>query len=173
MAIQPIKEPDYDEFNAPIPGQALTDEPGKWAWENPPRYSRVDEVADILMERLFEKGNTKQILTMLDSGVPVEGVAKTILFTGFAEGEYSPDVMILLGRLVFEAILTIGMIGKIDNLKIKLTPDEKENDDFNFEMAQLKFAQKMADKPKKKEEVKEDKEQDAMGIMARPMEDKE
>jgi len=31
----------------------------------------------------------------------------------------------------------------------------------------------MANKPKKKEEVKEDKEQDAMGIMARPMEDKE
>jgi len=81
--------------------------------------------------------------------------------------------MILLGRLVFEAILTIGMIGKIDNLKIKLTPDEKENDDFNFEMAQLKFAQKMANKPKKKEEVKEDKEQDAIGIMAKPMEDEE
>ena len=40
-------------------------------------------------------------------------------------------------------------------------------------MAQLKFAQKMADKPKKKEEVKEDKEQDAMGIRASPMEDKE
>jgi len=78
MAVQQIKEPDYDEFNAPIAGQSLTDEPGKWAWENPPRYSRVDEVADILMERLFEKGNTKQILTMLDSGVPVEGVAKTL-----------------------------------------------------------------------------------------------
>jgi hypothetical protein len=173
MAVKQMQEPEYDEFNSPIPGQSLTDEPGKWAWEQPPRYSKVEDVADVLMERLFEKENTKQILTMLDSGIPVEGVAKTILFTGFAEGEYSPDVMILLGRLVFEAILTIGMIGKVGDLKIRLSPEEKEKDDFNFEMAQIKFAQKMANKPKKKEEVKEDKEQDAMGIMAKPMEEEE
>ena len=35
-----------DQLDAPIPGQSLTDEPGKWAWERPARFSSVEECFD-------------------------------------------------------------------------------------------------------------------------------
>ena len=29
-----ITEPEYNSFDAPIPGQSLTDEPGNYPWEH-------------------------------------------------------------------------------------------------------------------------------------------
>ena len=31
-----FKEADQNPFDAPIPGQSLTNEPGNYAWEHPP-----------------------------------------------------------------------------------------------------------------------------------------
>jgi len=170
MAKPQIPEMEYDEFNAPIPGQSLTDEPGKNAWERPPRYAKVEEVADLLMEKIFQKENVERIIMMLEAGVPVEGVAKTIIFSGFSEGQFTPDIGVLVGRLVFEAILTIGMISEVKNLKITLKPQDTEKNNFEFEMGQLKFAKEIADRPKegdKKEVAKEENK----GLMAKPMEE--
>lgn len=174
MARPQPPELEYDEFSASIPGESLTKEPGSASWETPPRYTQVEDVADILMKKIFEKENTKRIMMMLDAGIPVEGVAKTILFAGFSEGQFTPDVAILVGRLVFEAILTVGVIGKVENLRITLEPQNRENDDFEFEMGQLKFAKKIADNGVDVEEKEADKEDtENSGLMARPMEDEE
>ena len=42
-----IQESEYDEFSAPIPGQSLTDEPQNYPWEQPPRYTDFEEIAEI------------------------------------------------------------------------------------------------------------------------------
>ena len=34
-------------FDAPIPGQSLTDTPGNYPWEHPPQYTDVDDILDI------------------------------------------------------------------------------------------------------------------------------
>ena len=38
-----IKQPEYDPFDAPIPGQSLTDEPGNYPWEHPPNALRPEQ----------------------------------------------------------------------------------------------------------------------------------
>ena len=163
-----VPEMEYDEFNAPIPGQSLTDEPGNAKWENPPRYAKVDEVSNVLMKKIFNKKSVKNILMMLEAGVPVEGVARTIVFAGYAEGQYNPDVGVLIARLAFEAVLTIGIVGKVKNLKITLKSKDKDNNDFEFEMGQLRFAKEIADKMGKKEEVKKEDKDNNVSLMARP-----
>ena len=171
MAEQQIPEMEYDEFSAPIPGQSLTDEPGNAKWENPPRYAKVDEVADVLMKRIFNKKSVKNILMMLEAGIPVEGVARTIVFAGYSEGQYNSDVGVLIARLAFESVLTIGLLGKVKNLKITLKPQDQDDNDFEFEMGQLKFAKEIAEKmgskdTEKKEEVVEETNNES--LMARP-----
>jgi hypothetical protein len=167
-----MPEMEYDEFNAPIPGQSLTDEPGGYSWENPPRYAKVDEVSDELMKRIFTKESVKNILMMLEAGIPVEGVARTIVFAGYAEGQYNPDVGFIIARLAFESVLTIGVVGKVKNLKISLKPQDTEKNDFAFEMGQLKFAQEIANqmegKDLKKADTKEIKEMGKMSLMSKP-----
>ena len=39
---------------------------------------------------------------MLDSGVPVEGIVRTIVFAGFMEGKYTPDVGFILAEPIMK-----------------------------------------------------------------------
>ncbi len=172
MAEQQIPEMEYEEFNAPIPGQSLTDDPGNAKWENPPRYADIGEVSTVLMKKIFNKKSVKNILMMLEAGVPVEGVARTIVFAGYAEGQYNPDVGVLIARIAFESVLTIGVVGKVKNLKITLKPRDEDKNDFEFEMGQLKFAKEIAEKMGKKDSKDADEgtteEMDNMSLMSRP-----
>jgi|TARA_R110002020_G_scaffold473308_1_gene702390 hypothetical protein len=172
MAEQQIPEMEYEEFNAPIPGQSLTDDPGNAKWENPPRYADIGEVSTVLMKKIFNKKSVKNILMMLEAGVPVEGVARTIVFAGYAEGQYNPDVGVLIARIAFESVLTIGVVGKVKNLKITLKPRDEDKNDFEFEMGQLKFAKEIAEKMGKKDTKDADEgtteEMDNMSLMSRP-----
>ena len=52
MARPQPPELEYDEFSASIPGESLTKEPGSASWETPPRYTQVEDVADILMKKM-------------------------------------------------------------------------------------------------------------------------
>ena len=45
-----ITEPEYNPFDAPIPGQSLTDEPGNYPWEHPPKTTDPEELMLIIME---------------------------------------------------------------------------------------------------------------------------
>jgi len=79
-------------FDTPVPGQSLTDEPGNYPWEHPPTYVTSDGAADHLWNRMSEPEFAEQIIAMLDAGVPVEAIGRTVLFGGFLKGKFSPDV---------------------------------------------------------------------------------
>ena len=37
------------------PGHSLTGEPGKWAWEQPPRFSDPNDAIDFIVDKLDER----------------------------------------------------------------------------------------------------------------------
>ena len=45
--ISNLTQPEVDPFDAPIPGQSLTDEPGNYPWEHPPQYTNPEEARRI------------------------------------------------------------------------------------------------------------------------------
>ena len=130
-----MQEPQYDKFSAPIPGQSLTDTPGKWAWEQPPQFTSFEEAADATMQRMFTNKNTKNVIMMLEAGVPVEGIARSVVFAGFQSGAYSVDVALMLTPIVTEAVLTIGTVAEVKDMKLSLKARDPEQDDFEVGMA--------------------------------------
>jgi len=46
------KEGQDNPFDAPVPGQGLTDDPGNYPWEHPPQYTDTSEAADFVWDRL-------------------------------------------------------------------------------------------------------------------------
>ena len=70
-------------FDAPIPGQSLTDTPGNAKWEHPPQFTDVEEASEYVWEKMHEPNILEQIVTFLDNDVPVEAVERMILFGGF------------------------------------------------------------------------------------------
>ena len=107
-------------FDTPIPGQSLTDEPGNYPWEHPPQYVTTDGAADHLWNRMSEPEFAEQIIAMLDAGVPVEAIGRTVLFGGFLTGKFCQDVAFIIAEPVMKMIATIGVIAGIKDIKMSM-----------------------------------------------------
>ena len=82
-----------DPFDAPIPGQSLTDEPGKWPWDKPPEMTNPDDAYEYVVLKIEQDQDLKDdMLKFLMAKVPIESICNTIAFTGFAQGKWSPDI---------------------------------------------------------------------------------
>jgi len=124
---------EQNPFDAPIPGQSLTDEPGSRNWEKPPKFARPQEALDYIWGRMTEEPQTVKLLALLENGLPAQGVAETILFAGFSEGLWTPDVMLLIGKPV---LAMVAALGKRAGIEVKIgSRDRDELDDFLEELA--------------------------------------
>ena len=115
------KEGIGNPFDAPIPGQSLTDTPGNYPWEHPPLYTDTGEAADYVWERLHKPEFAEQIIAMLDAGVPVEAIGRVIVFGGFLEGKFTPDVAFIITEPVMKMLVAIGMNAGVEKIRFSLS----------------------------------------------------
>jgi len=113
----------------------------------------------------------EEMIYLLESGMPVEGIARTIVFAGFMEGEFTPDLGFTLAGAIMEMIAAIGMRAGIKNLKMSL--EDIGNKEFKTNMLKLKQARETKeienmnlDKPAIEAKPK------AKGLLAKPEETK-
>ena len=124
-----------DEFDRPIPGQSLTDEPGNYPWEHPPQYTDLREARDRIFEGMTQEENIKQLITMLASDVPAEAIVRTVLFAGFTEGKWTVDMAALLAPVVLIQVIGLAKAAKLEKFRILL--DEQPDDDFTEAMVNV------------------------------------
>lgn len=161
-------ETEINEFDAPIPGQSLTDTPGNYPWEHPPRMLQPEMVLDILWERLTTKESLEEIITMLDAGIPVEAIVRVITFAGFTKGEFTPDVGFLIVQPLMEMITAIGVRAKVKNLRISLS--DLSNKKFKKDMAKIKYANEEIKMKKNKPNELPMEAMKNSGLLSKPME---
>jgi len=154
-----IKQPEYDPFDAPIPGQSLTDEPGNYPWEHPPKTLDPEQALDKFWNRLTDPEVAEEIIIMMEAGVPVEALARILTFTGFAEGEFTPDVGFLTIEPLMKMIAAIGMRAGVKNLVISL--EDFGNNKTIKDMLSLKEVNERIE-----EVVDEKKQAEPKGLMA-------
>ena len=158
-------EPEFNRFDAPVPGQSLTDEPGNYAWEHPPQFASVEEATDFVYERLMDEGNMARMFTLLRMGIPIEALVKIITFTGFIEGKYTVDVAKLLEPMVAMIITGEATLAEIP---AKVSMGDAEDTDFFKEMADRKYDMKLDKEDKDKQvEMPMEAPADIAGLMAR------
>ena len=138
-------QPEFDPFSAPIPGQSLTDEPGNYPWEHPPKNTDPETIVNDLFMRMTQPEALQEILVMLDAGIPVEAIVRVMVFTGFAEGEFNPDVGFIIIEPLMEAVATIGLRAGVKNLKLSIS--DTGNKDFRKTMSELKLANEQKEMP--------------------------
>jgi|TARA_R100000742_G_C4277924_1_gene100218 hypothetical protein len=160
-------------FDASIPGQSLTNTPGNYPWEHAPQFTSVDEASEYVWNRLHTEKMLDQVITFLKNGIPVEAIARMILFGGFAEGKWNVDVALLISEVVFNQILAIGMRAQIPNIKMFI----KDQSNAKFHKAFTKFKtmenKEKEEKPSEERlkqfvsEVKEELQEQPSGLMAK------
>ncbi len=161
-----LREAPNNPFDAPVPGQSLTDKPGNGPWEHPPQYTNTAEAADFVWNQLSTPEFSEQVIAMLDAGVPVEAIVRVITFGGFMQGKYTPDVGFMIVEPLMKLVSAIGIRAGVKELRLSL--DDLSNDRFLKDMAELKAASN------EMKEISQDIQQElpapeeGAGLMARP-----
>jgi len=158
-------EPEDNAFDAPIPGQSLTDEPGNYPWEHAPQTASIEEAADYVYESIMNKKNMERMFTMLRMGIPIEALVKVITFSGFLEGKWTVDVAKLLEPIV--AMMITGE-ASLANIPAKVNLGDAGDEDFFKDMSERKYDMKQKEEQIKKElEMPGNNTPDVKGLMAK------
>ena len=97
-----IKENQFDAvgvnpFNAPVPGESLTSSPDMpRAWERPPQYTSQDNAMEAIYMEITSEDSLRKLINIINDGVALDEIAQVILYKGYTEGKFSPDLMLLL-----------------------------------------------------------------------------
>lgn len=103
------------EQGRPIPGQSLTNDPNQpYNWEKPAEYTNPKEAMLFVFESLTEPETTANILLSLSKGVGVIDIASITLYTGFLEGKWNPDLMMLLMEPTMYMVMALAEKAEID-----------------------------------------------------------
>lgn len=95
-------------FDAPIPGQSLTHEPGSVPWENPPLYETQEDALAFYMEKLEDEESLEDLLFVLEMGMPVEIMVDGMTSMGVMEGYHTFDVKMLVSPIIHEHIVSLA-----------------------------------------------------------------
>ena len=155
------EEPDVNRLDAPIPGQSLTDEPGNYPWEHPPKTPSIVEATDYVYESIMKPENMERMFTLLRMGIPIEALVKIITFSGFLEGRWTVDTAKLLEPIV--AMMVAGEAA-IAEIPAKVNMGDAENTDFFRDMAERKIDMKQA---KEMPMIEMDEPAPQLGLMAK------
>lgn len=108
-----------DMFGAPIPGQSLTREMGNAAFEQPPQYTKVEDVFRYYLERFEEDDIFQDMLYVFDQGMPIDLFVDSILLTGEQNGVHLFDMGFLVGPLLHEYMVGICIAGDVNYVEFQ------------------------------------------------------
>ena len=130
-------------LNRSIPGQGLTTDPDSpMPWEQTPEYTDLDEGLQYIFGLLIDPENYVPIMDVIDDGTPLMDITQGILFKGFTEGKWNPDLLMLLAEPMTYILLALAERANIDDIKIYRGEEEDEDDEaklFNIEVDKEKL----------------------------------
>ena len=125
-----------DPFDAPIPGQSLTDTPNKWQWEKPPIVTDPKEAYEGLVESLESPLLQESLGKLMYVGVTIETLVSGLVMKGFSEGAFSPDVAELIKPALSFHLLKIANDAGITPKVVNELPAEPINDSMTLQLLQ-------------------------------------
>ena len=106
---------DSFETGKAVPGQSLTNAPeDAYNWEKPSEFTNPKETMFYIFETLTVPETTTNILLSLSNGVGVIDIASSILYTGFLEGKWNPDLMTLMVEPTMYMLIALAEKAEID-----------------------------------------------------------
>ena len=104
-----FEEEAISPFNAPIPGESLTASPDNAkSWERPPEFTDEEQAMMEVYLVLTEQDALKELVKIIDSGVALDEIAQVILYKGYTEGKYNPDLMLMLIEPTLYLLISIA-----------------------------------------------------------------
>lgn len=127
----------HSVLSGPIPGQSLTHAPKAMAWEQPPQFTKLSQAMNWLMDQMTNGQYMKQLLHLMDAGMPIEAITRTILFSGFTQGKWTPDLGMLMYKPVMMALMAIAKRAGIDDVPVVMPSGLDKHMQTNVRMSDM------------------------------------
>jgi hypothetical protein len=152
-------------LSRPIPGQSLTHELRARPWQNPPQFNTVEEAMGFYLDRFDNNEIVQELLTVMETGVPLSTIANSMQLGGVLQGVHSIDVGILLMPILMEIMKHLAE--KTDT-KYVMGDEPEETDRPSDSVIQGAInALEEGEETDIDEETKKEEEEEPMGLMAR------
>jgi hypothetical protein len=127
------------QMGRPIPGQSLTADPDNPApYERPPKFTSIHAASEFIFGKLIEEETYMQVMELLSDDMPIMDITQTLLFKGFTEGQWSPDLMLMLVEPVAYMLLALAERAQIDPVIYR---SEEEDEVDEMEVLGVEFTQ--------------------------------
>ena len=114
-------------FGAPIPGQGLmTHGPGDRPWERPAEIDTVDDALAYYFTNLRDPERIDDIMTVIDMGLPIEPVVKTLTTSATMNGIHTLDVGLIVAPVLSEFLAAVAKSYDIDFKYTNVDPEKLE-----------------------------------------------
>ncbi len=112
----------------PMPGQSLTDDPeNPNAWEKPPQFTSIDKATEYLFEFMIEEERYMTLIDALEEGMSIMDLTQLVLFEGFRNGKWNPDLMMLL---IEPVAYTLMALAERVNVDYEVDEDDEEDQEM-------------------------------------------
>lgn len=113
-------------MDRPVPGQSLTSNPNEpKTWEQAPEYTNMRDALDFIVSSLLEEETYLAVVGAVGEGIPIADLVQQILYIGFNEGKWNPDMLLLLIEPVMYVLMALA---EKSGIKYKLYRGEEEDD---------------------------------------------
>ena len=100
------------------------------SFEGPAEFTNHQDAIAWIVNQLFTEEMVLNVVDVLSNGLPVSELSYMILYEGFREGKWNPDLMMLLAEPVMYLLLYIAERADIDNVVIYTDEEEEEFEDL-------------------------------------------
>ena len=164
-----MPEAPQPSFSRPIPGQHLTSELGGRPWQSPPQYATVDDALDWYLERFSNQEVVQELMSVLESGIPISTVANSMQLGAVLQGVHSIDVGVLVMPVLMEMMKYLAE--RTDtSYKMGDEPEDTERPSEAVIRSALNELEKQQGEPdieEQEEPMMEEEQEEPSGLMAR------
>ena len=117
------------KMERPVAGQSLTEDPNiVYKWQQPPEFTDLPTAIDGMFLKLTETDVLSSITDMASRGTPIADITKVILYAGFEEGMFNPDLMSLMIEPTMYMVMGLAEKAGVLDYKIYREEDEEPSD---------------------------------------------
>ena len=126
-------------LNKSIPGQSLTNDPDDpYPWEKAPEFTDLKEAITYLVSLLIKEETYLPVMETIADGTPLMNITQGILFKGFTEGKWNPDLMMILAEPLCYVLLAFCERAGIDPVIYSEEDDDSEEEATAFNVTSNK-----------------------------------
>lgn len=120
------------QFDATIPGESLAQPIGSNPMERPPQIADAEEALIKTFESLSDKKSIRQMLSLLESNIPIDSLVSMTLKGMVGEGVISPQAAV-----VMVPAMTVMMVRMADAAGINFKISLEEEDPITIEEVEI------------------------------------